>query len=207
MEQRDRKSTLVLALLGSNQTYSIMRRLFMLIFFALVALSARAQFVLTADGMTIENEKEYYVVDIPGKSQAELFTALETWIGGHFVSPNDVVNKSSANNQITLNAIAKGVSKMPGRAIKMPLDMNFTWQIMIKDGKIRFNVPSINSLVAKGHTVQTLHIVRPSVVTDGIFKKDGTLVDEYSKTQIENFFNENAASIVASMKDNSNSDW
>ena len=96
---------------------------------------------------------------------------------------------------------------MPGRMIKMPVDMNFTWQILIKDGRIRFNAPSINSLIAKGNTVQTLHIVRPSAVQDGIFKKDGKVIYENTKADIEKFFNDAVADIIASMTENDDSDW
>lgn len=184
-----------------------MKRVLTVVLLAFLSLSAKAQFVLTPNGLTTVEEKGYYVVEIADKSQNEIFNALETWVGGHFVSPNDVVSKSSAGNQITINAVAAGFSKMPGRAIKMPLDMNFTWQILIKDGRIRFNAPNINIMEAKGNTVQTLHIVRPSAVQDGIFKKDGKVIYENTKADIERFFNGLVADIVASLKDNSDNEW
>lgn len=184
-----------------------MKRIFAFIILSLTALTAKAQFILTPNGLNTEDEKGYYVVMIDGKSQADIFNALEVWVGGHFVSPDDVVSKSSAGNQITINGVAAGFSKMPGRAIKMPLDMNFTWQLLIKDGKLRFNAPSINNLEAKGNTVQTLYLVRPSIVQDGIFKKDGKVIYESTKADIEKFFNDMVADITASLKDNADNDW
>ena len=184
-----------------------MKRTLTVILFVCIAFIAKAQFVLTSEGLTTGDEKGYYVVEVADKSQADILNVLEIWVGGHFVSPDDVISKSSAGNQITINAVAKGFSKMPGRAIKMPLDMNFTWQILIKDGKVRFNAPTINSLIAKGNTTQTLHLVRPSTVQDGIFKKDGKVIYENTKADIEEFFNDMVADIVTSMKDNSNNDW
>ena len=183
-----------------------MKRILFVILFATIAFSTKAQFVLTPNGFATDDEKGYYVAEISGKSQADLFNALEIWVGGHFVSPADVISKSSAGNQITINGVVEDVTKMPGRMIKMPVDMNFTWQILIKDGKLRFNAPIINSLIATGNTVQTLHIVRPSAVQDGIFKKDGKVIYENTKADIEKFFNDAVADIIASMTEN-DGDW
>ncbi len=173
----------------------------------IISLSVRAQFILTPTGLTTEDEKGYYVLNVEDKTQQELYDAVSVWIGGHFVSPKDVVSASPSNSQITLNAIARGLTKMPNRMVKVPVDVNFTWQILFKDGKIRFNAPTINSMDADGKIVQSLYIVRPNAVSDGIFKKDGKLVDEYSKKQIEDFFNQMIEDIAKSLTDNTADEW
>lgn len=157
-----------------------------------------AQFILTPEGFITEEGKNYYVLHVDGVSQQELFDAVFIWAGGSFVSPKDVVSANS-NSTITINAIVSDLTKMPKRAFRVPVDVNFSWQILFKDGKIRFNVPHINSMDAEGDLPQSLSLVRSSVFSDGIFKKNGSVVDEYSKNQLENFFNNCIKSIEVSM--------
>ena len=167
----------------------------------------RAQFFLTPSGFTVDDGKDYYVLTTPEKNQQELFDAVYAWAGRSFVSPQDVISSTPNASQITINGIVIGLTKMPKRAIKVPVDVNFTWIIQFKEGRIRFNAPIINSMEADGRIPQSLHLVRPSAITDGIFKRDGALVDEFSKNQLEQFFNGVIKEIEDSIQNRVEDDW
>lgn len=167
-----------------------MKHLSIVIVFLLITFSAKAQFVLTHNGFATDDDKDFYVLNFEGKNQQELYDAVEIWAGGRYISPKDVVSPSINAAQITINAVVVGLTKMPKRAIKVPVDVNYTFQILFKDNKIRFNTPVINSMDADGQIEQQLYLVRPSVITDGIFSKSGKLLDKYSKEQLEKHFNE-----------------
>ena len=163
------------------------RRFILFALTVFVSTTLHAQFILTPEGFITEEGKDYYVLHVDGMNQQDLFNAVYIWAGGSFVSPKDVVS-SNSNSTITINAIVPGLTKMPKRAIRVPVDVNFSWQILFKDGRIRFNAPHINSMEADGNLSQSLSLVRSSAFSDGIFKKNGSLVDEYSKNQLEAFF-------------------
>ncbi len=166
-----------------------MKQLSVFIVFLFMAFSAEAQFVLTPNGFTTDDGKNFYVLNFEGKSQQELYDAVEIWAGGRYVSPKDVVSPSLNAAQITINAWVEGLTKMPKRAIKVPVDVNYSFQILFKDNKVRFNAPIINSMDADGQIEQQLYLIRPSVIKDGIFSKSGKLLDKYSKEQLEKHFN------------------
>lgn len=183
-----------------------MKQLSVFIVFLFMAFSAEAQFVLTPNGFTTDDGKNFYVLNFEGKSQQELYDAVEIWAGGRYVSPKDVVSPSLNAAQITINAVVVRLTKMPNRAIIVPVDVNYTFQILFKDNKIRFNTPFINRMDAEGRVEQQLYLVRPSIIKDGIFSKSGKLLDEYSKDQLEKHFND-IVEEVRGLISGSNEEW
>ena len=184
-----------------------MKHCLSIILFLFVISPLRAQFFLTPSGFTFDNGKDYYVITAPEKNQQELFDAVYAWAGRSFVSPQDVISSTPNASQITINGVITGLTKMPKRVIKVPVDVNFTWCIQFKEGKIRINVPIINRMEADGKIPQSLHLVRSSAMTDGIYKRDGTLVDEYSKNKLEQFFNVVLKEIEDSIQNNVEDEW
>lgn len=167
-----------------------MKHLSIVIVLLLITFSAKAQFVLTPNGFVTDDDKNFYVLNFEGKSQQELYDAVEIWAGGRYASPKDVVSPSLNAAQITINAVVDKLTYMPKRVISVPIDVNYTFQILFKDNKIRFNVPIINRMDAEGQVEQQLYLVRPSIVGDGIFSKSGKLLDQLSKYKLEKHFND-----------------
>ena len=163
-----------------------MKHLSVFIVFLFMAFSAEAQFVLTPNGFTTDDGKNFYVLNFEGKSQQELYDAVEIWAGGRYSSPKVVVSPSLNAAQITINAVVAGLTYMPKRVISVPIDVNYTFQILFKDNKIRFNAPIINRMDADGQVEQQLYLVRPSIISDGIFSKSGKLLDQLSKYKLKN---------------------
>ena len=131
------------------QSYS-MKRIFPLLTLFFIVQSALGQtFELTSQGfISKSDQKNYIVIDVPGKTQSELYTNVLTAISSMYKDPKKVLSVVK-NESITLNGYTKN-----GLTIKeklnpiqigkstMKYDISENITILFKDGKMRFNSPS-----------------------------------------------------------------
>ena len=160
------------------------------------------QLTLTPDGLTIDDGGDYIVLDFSDKSKEQLFDNAHLFAGSNFVSPQDVISVSG-KEQITLNGV---VSNIEWKNIMVQhCSVNFTITMLFKDGKIRINIPTINSIHTSG---AELYIVQSTVLlTDGIFKKNGKLYSAKTKSGIEDFFNGFIKDLKEYIDQNKSEDW
>ena len=176
-----------------------MKKYFGLITLLFVSVCSYAQTELTPNGLKFSNGDDYMVIECEGKSQTELYNAVNDFLTINYVSPKDVVSSSGTNiiscNGITdiyLNRIAQG-------------RMNYTMVFRFKDGRIRIDLPHINSLYTDGADYE---LVRSSwLSTAYIFQKNGKLYAEDSKADIENFFNRFISKLQKHISNSSSENW
>ena len=70
-----------------------MKKFLCLVSLICISVSANAQFAATKDGMKPLDGKEYYVVEISGKSSEELYNNVLSYIVANFQNPDAVANK------------------------------------------------------------------------------------------------------------------
>lgn len=135
-----------------------------LLFFAaiLAAGSASAQFVMTPGGLRTSGNsaKNYVVADIPGKSQQEIFEAVEQYVYLNFCYDGCAIDTLCYKTiSVTVN-YPRGndktmVLKGPNFDYRTNADM-LSYKIVyhIKDGKLRMDVPQLHRycLTVDGYT-------------------------------------------------------
>ena len=173
--------------------------LFLMILFAV---SVNAQyFVLTETGLVpaSDNDAKFIVIAKEGKTQEELFNQVKNFISSSYISPKDVMSVNG-EEMITLNGLSNGdVQCKKGLGI-LPFKTNYTVVFMFKDGKIRINNPTINSMLATSTTLggqlggfYELTLTKNDRVASGreqivVFKGKGKTTKE-TKESIEELFN------------------
>ncbi len=182
------------------------------LFLILYSTCANAQFKITIDGFVSEvNNTDYYIKEIPGKNAKELYNLALTYIMELFQNPNVVTSKIE-NELISIHAVipkAVPCKKWMGTHYA-DVDMNFIFRF--KDGKIRFDSPSINDMVS--------YTYRPSgnpnhyvlyggsggyVGVSSLFDKKGNVKNEMAVNGLNELVNALTKKMIE--KCSSNNDW
>ena len=151
-------------------------------------ISAPAQFVVTPNGlMTTEaGEKDYYVIDVPGVSAADLYTKTIEYISNTFISPKDAISGSIENQLLTVTGI---------ETIYYGFNVTYKLNYQFKDGRIRYDKPQIISMRKYQDGVDMiLTFIKPKMPLGAIwiFNKKGEVrglgVPQYKK-DLEDLFN------------------
>ena len=93
--------------------------------------------------------KGYMVYEVPGLSASELKASTLNTISSLYSSPKDVVTNLS-DNMIQLEGYVTRVYYSKAGDSLYPVDFSFNITIQFKDGKIRFNIPTIKQIYMTG---------------------------------------------------------
>lgn len=192
-----------------------MRKLLSIIGMLFITLAANAQFTATKDGVKTVDGKDFYVEEIEGKTAQELFKNVESYIIANFKNPDAVSNKQEGS-MINLHGnfpkafpCKKGLGKIVNYA-----DVELNIVIYFKDGKIRFDSPTIHSMVC--HTLQsssgkywTYYFYEKGVGGQltgefSMFNKNGKIKNEFAVEGFNKFINDLISEIVKYAKGESN---
>ena len=168
-------------------------------------LTANAQFTLEMTGLVITEKpkQDFIVLDFGGKTQQELYQAVNVYLHSLYVNPQNVLS-SVENQAITINGKGK---------ITTYWDVTYTISLAFKDGRIRINIPTILKLSAD---VNGVHDEKAIVGTSflgqagGVFDRKGKLLLPKMKTAVEDYFNGYISKLVTAAngyEGNNNNDW
>lgn len=167
-----------------------------------------AQFSLTKDGLinSTDSSMNYIVFSFNGMSQSDLYKSTLIYFHSVFVSPKDVIS-AIENETININAISKNdiyFANILGSKVK--LTMNYSLMIRFKDGKIRIDIPVINSIInEQSQKIEHLYLYKPFCIN--IFSKNGEVKNEVAKISIEKFFNDFAKNMEKNRNMPTDSNW
>lgn len=169
-----------------------------------------AQYTITPNGVTNNTDKEYLVFDIDGKSQEEIFGKAQTFLASHYVSPKNVISHYN-DNTITINGeTVLEWSNGEGR-MTYTSKLNYTITLLVKDGRLRVNNPTINYLNVGGDNGRELWLVAPNLlgVANGIFRPNGKLEKQHIglKKAIEDYFTCFNKELVEYISHDMDEDW
>lgn len=184
-----------------------MKKILLLIAAAIAIVGvARAQFVLTPNGIANNTDKDYLVFEYGSKSQSELFTTVNMALNAMYVSPQDVLSIVK-NNSITINGVATHIHRDKNMFSTLStMTMNYTIVVEFKDGRIRIMNPTINKLIIPSNGTSTTSY-------DGLewiaylYNKKG--VEKHPKTNesIEDHLNNIVLKITSSITEKENDNW
>ena len=187
-----------------------MKKVITLLSCALMAVCGFAQnepqYELTPNGFTNGTDKDYIVIEADGSlSQKELFEKTQTYLASKFVSPQDVISAFNENT-ITINWTSHVFYKV---AIgKMEAVVNYTTTFLFKDGRVRINNPSINSITCLDGKNSPMKLIE-EFFTIGIFTSKGKERRPEVKTAVEENINAFLSDYVdfLTSKQDAEDDW
>lgn len=154
---------------------------------------------------------QFAVVDIPGKTQSELYKKTLIILSSIYVSPKEALSTID-NESITVNGVEKNAIYIKGfLGAGTTYSVNYTINFQFKDGKIRIDRPSVNRLhsnLSSNTTVIILSNSNPerSANNREAFSKDGKVKIESAVKNTEAYFNHYISNIVSKLK-NSSTEW
>lgn len=165
-----------------------------------------AKYELTPTGLVNGTDKDYIVIEADSSlSQKELFSKTQTFFASRFVSPQDVIS-SFNENTITLNWVSHIFYK--SGIAKMEAIVNYSATFLFKDGRVRINNPSINSITCLDGKDSPMKLVE-EFYTIGVFTSKGKERRPEAKVAIEDNINKFLADYISfiTTKQAADDDW
>jgi hypothetical protein len=161
-----------------------------LVCFQTICIAQTDVFELTPSGLrsTKDTSKNYIVIDLPGKSKAEIFKQTQIFMNRSFVSPKDVMSIVEGES-VTITGYAE---KEVHRTNNHVFNTDYTMTFEFKDGKMKISSPAIKLTTTFYQKPQTLYLVANNSITGdvmGIWNEKLKLKSLTAKTDIENYFN------------------
>lgn len=169
----------------------------LLLFILLFPCLCKGQFVLSGSSMTTEDSKGYIVYEFEGEKQNDLYKKAYTAITMIYNSSKDVVS-STENNIISVNGLSEGRIYFNSMG-KRPLKVLYKINILFKDGKVRFDAPSI---ISCQYMNNNLYLTKGSKIEGCLYTKRGEIRYPEFKDSLENEMNTIVGTIITYMKKN-----
>lgn len=180
------------------------------ILFLMISSNSWAQLSLTSNGFVNDSIKEqkFILVDVPNKTQQQLYNAALTFVTTLYVSPKDVLSTID-NEVITINGVGKECIKAKNAmGIPINFNINYTIALRFKDGKMRIDIPSINKMYYQGVNLYISGSNIGSMSGDiVIFKKNGDVRKEDAKKSLEEYFNNYIELLRQNVVNEDTNDW
>lgn len=92
-----------------------------------------------------DETKDYAVFEMPNISASQIKASLLAKLSSMYKSPKDVIT-SISDSIIQLEGYASHVYYDSRESATCPADISFTIVIQIKDGKVRYNIPTVKQI-------------------------------------------------------------
>jgi hypothetical protein len=138
------------------------------------------------------------IIPVDGKTAPEIYRLTNRWVATTFKNPNAATNSTLENEMVRGDGFYEnGVNLGTGRA-----DMKYSWQVDIKEGKVRF-------------TMTDMYVLTPARFTFEMYvvKKDGSTRTNFQAAAVKESFETNANSLILSListltgEQKKDSDW
>ena len=180
------------------------KRIFGLAVLCLLSLSVFAQennskcrfSFVTGQFIGCQEASDFVIYEVPGKSASELKTSVYTALSTMYKSPKDVIT-SISDNMIQLEGYAKGLYRKFTDSASYNRDILFSIIIQFKDGKVRYNIPTIKQIYTEWPLsgMARLDMTKPlSVLID----------DPTSRYKVEFYFNDLISAINKKLNETDN---
>lgn len=158
-------------------------------------------FVLKPDGMKskADTSKDFIIIERPGKSRKELYTAVLGGVNNVFRSPKTVVSKAKYTSISIMGNASKSFPSL-SRNVNY---LVYVLKINFKDGKYKIGPISMNNQFQKS---EMLLPENAQMVERKIFSRDGQVRLKDTKGDLEDYFNNLVEAIINQSSDKWN-DW
>jgi len=167
-----------------------MKKLTLFLVLVLTVGFAKAQFELTPNGFIDKNnkDKDYLVLDVAGKSKADLYKGTLVYLNSLYSNANDVISKIDGES-ISVTALDNNtISTVSNR---------YTFSLEFKDGKIKVTPSSLLYYYSSVNGRQTEY---------EIFNDNGKLKRQKDKEKLESFYN-GYVGIIKKNAEKKSEDW
>lgn len=150
----------------------------------MVSLSGQAQTELSYNSGNAQFQK---VLDVPGKSAADLYALATRWVATTFNNPDAATWSKIDGEMVRGQGFDGSGAKL---ALGVRADARYAWQVDVKDSKVRFTVSDMRIITTSGTFPFEAYV----------FKKDGSERVNGQATNIKDSFSNIANSLYLSLE-------
>lgn len=185
-----------------------MKKKLLILIMLVFTLTTNAQFKATSKGVATKDGKDFYVVEVEKKTAPEMYKSAMAYIISNFKNPNVVANKQE-NEMINLHGVYAGAVFAKKKIFDIYADVDVSIVMYFKDGRIRFDIPIINSMYYNDDYELTFSngVSILDVGDIDMFYVDGRPRNEEAIISFEKFINSVINEIVGYIQGNKNNDW
>lgn len=186
----------------------------MLLLLMFIPCLCKAQFELTPTGfIATDSKKDFIVKEFGGKSSIDLYEQVHrAAVTYSLIDVNKGLSNKMGNIEgEVLTIIGKGTIPIK-RVITFNYTLQYSMIVRFKDGRIRFDAPTIMDLYTYNgyHQKQTVGLSGSGISSAGstiyIFRNDGEVREKKIKETLEDFFN-NIIDKISNSISGADDDW
>ena len=179
-----------------------------MLLFSVYSLFAQ-EFELTPDGLKEKTTgKNYAVISAEGKTANQLYNSAIKYININYKNPQEVIKADLKGEYIKWETYIPVTGMINNTFISVAADATITMQLFFKDGKAKFEI--INQDIRNSKNKGPLgHVMIKGRRSNGFpiyDEKDGKLIQEDLKKDIESYYNTTLYKIKEILLDDDN-DW
>ena len=186
-----------------------MKKLILLLTLALSMQVFGQKYIVTPEGLRDVNNvsKTYIVYDINGLSTTQLYENAINYVNEKYKNPEEVIKGKIEGEYLKFDTYVSDFILYNNSGIKMPIQANFTTQLRFKDGKVKYEISSLDMKCKTSN----YYVLFSGGMMQGyiIYKKNGKLFKEKAKLDIEKQINIYMMDLLNFLKgeDSSNDNW
>jgi len=179
--------------------------LILLTLLSLSVLTYGQKLIVTPNGLRDSNdiEKAFVVLSADGKTAKQLYDNAIKYINKNYKSPDDVIKGKIEGEYLKFITHVSNFLVDLNHGAKILFDADFTIELNFKDGKVKFEIISLDMYNSAGYK-----ILFTGGVMEGfpIYNKKGELKRSETKIEIETYFNSLINSLTEFLQGKSNND-
>lgn len=183
-----------------------MKKIILFAFIAISTISYGQKLVVTPTGLKDANdlEKTFVVINADGKTSKELYDNALKYINKNYKNPDEVIKGKTEAEYLKFITHAENFLIVKNSGVKVQIDADYTCELSIKDGKVKFEIIALDMYADKGG----YKVLFTGGAFDGypIYNKKGELKRPETKSEIENYFNSQISSITDFLQGKSSND-
>ena len=168
------------------------------------------EYEVTQNGLRDKSnlENAYLVIETPDKKTSELYVNALKYVNEKYKNPDEVIKGKTENEYLRFETYVPQFAKVNNSGAKLDVSMKYTTELRFKDGRVRFEITSINITADNGgRSVEFSGSIWSGYpIYNG---KNGKLRLPETKTELEKYFGTKVAEIKDFLQDKKTekADW
>lgn len=157
-------------------------------------------FSVTPEGLknTDDLDKTFVVLNIEGKTSKQLFDASIKYITKNYENPDKVIKGKLENEYIKFVTHVADFIVIKNSFAKVPITADYTIELNFKDGKIKYEVISLD-MYDKSGKFKLFFKGEGAFSGYYIYNPKNELKKPEAKTELENYFNSKISNLIKSL--------
>ncbi|MRX40567.1 DUF4468 domain-containing protein [Flavobacterium sp. LC2016-23] len=163
---------------------------------------------VTPDGLRNPNdpEKTFVVLNLEGKTAKQLFDGSVKYITKNYQNPDKVIKGKIENEYIKFTTHIADFIIIKNSFAKVPITADYTVELNFKDGKVRYEVISLDMYDKSGR--YKLHFKGEGAFSGYyIYNNKEELKKPEAKTALENYFNIKIENLLKTLQNPTEDNW